>query len=256
MMAVPYTEFQSAQAKRDFSPMKIAICDDNISFAQGLHSKIIDYFAKIDKQCQCSIFSSPERLLASDLSVTDVIFLDVDMPERNGIDTARELRKAYPDIFIVFITGWIEYAPAGYCVNAFRYLLKQRLDGELFQCLDDIREKMACSRERIRLQGREYPFEIELDDITYFEGSSYRMVQLHTTDGRTIECRGKLSDLEEDLKDKGFLRIQKSFIVNMRHILQIKSYKAVLKNGTTLKTTEQNYAQLCEQYLIWKGQQL
>lgn len=236
--------------------MKIAICDDNHAFASLLYEKIISYFAKIDKQCICEKFFSPEKLLAADLSATHVVFLDVDMPKINGIDTAHKLRMEHPEIYIVFVTAWIEYAPAGYHVSAFRYLLKQRLDSELARCLDDIREKIAQSQERIQLQGREYPFEIALNDILYFEGSSYRMVRLHTRDGQVVEFRGKLSDLEKNLCDKGFLRIQNSFIVNMHHLLQIKNYKAYLKDGTTLKTSERNYSKICEHYLIWKGQQL
>lgn len=236
--------------------MKIAICDDNQAFSKYLYGKLVNYFAQIDKQCQCEIFATPASLIAADLAATHVIFLDVDMPGMNGIDVARKLRITYPDIFIVFVTGWIKYAPAGYCVSAFRYLLKQRLDDELFQCLDDIRDKIARSQEQIQLQGREWPVEIALTDIIYFEGSAYRMVQLHTLDGKTIECRGKLLEIEDTLKNKGFLRIQKSFIVNMHHILQIKNYKAYLRDGTTLKTTERNYSEICSQYLIWRGQQL
>jgi DNA-binding LytR/AlgR family response regulator len=236
--------------------MKIVICDDNQNFSQLLYSKIANYFAGIDKHFQCEVFLAPKSLLAADLTSTHALFLDVDMPGMNGIDVARKLRAVYPDIFIVFVTGWTEYAPAGYCVNAFRYLLKQRLDEELFQCLDDIREKLARSQERIQLYGREYAFEMALNDINYFEGSPYRMVQLHPIAGNTIECRGKLSELEKTLEGKGFLRIQKSFIVNMHHVLQIKGYKAFLRDGTALKTTERNYSQICKQYLVWKGQQL
>lgn len=246
----------AANRKRECFPMNIIICDDNKAFTQLLHSKIIDYFAQIDKQCECQIFTSPEALLNSDLSAAHVVFLDVDMPGLNGIDTARELRKVYPDLYLVFVTGWIQYAPAGYCVNAFRYLLKQRLNEELFSCIDAIRDKMTRNQERICLYGREAPFEIMLDEIVYFEGSSYRMVQLHSISDKIIECKGKLSEIEALLKNSGFLRIQKSFIVNMRYILQIKNYKAVLVNGASLKTTERGYSQICSEFIIWKGQQL
>ena len=236
--------------------MTIAICDDNHDFSQLLYFKIMDYFAKIDKQCQCSIFSSPDSLLNAPLTTTHVIFLDVDMPGMNGIDVAHELRVKYPNIFIVFVTAWIEYAPAGYCVNAFRYLLKQHLDDELSQCIDDIRDKMAQSLEHIQLQGREYSFEVALNDIVFFEGSSYRMVLLHSTDGKVIECKGGLSELEAAIKDKGFLRLQRSFLANMRYILTMKNYNAVLKDGTMLKISERNYSKISNQYLIWKGKQL
>lgn len=236
--------------------MMIAICDDNYDFSQLLHSKLNDYFAKVDKQYQCCIFSTPESLLNASLTATHVVFLDVDMPGMNGIDVARDLRIKYPDAFIVFVTAWIEYAPAGYCVNAFRYLLKQRLDDELSQCIDDIREKMAQNLEHIQLQGREYPIEIALNDIVFFEGSSYRMVLLHSADGKVAECRSGLSELEAQLSNKGFIRLQRSFLANMRYILTMKNYQAILKDGTMLKISERSYSKISNQYFIWKGRQI
>lgn len=242
--------------RRGCFQLNVVICDDNLRFAQDLRTKIGDYFAKIDKQCHCNVFSAPEKLLSADLAETHVLFLDVDMPQINGIDVARKLREKYPDIFIVFVTGWIEYAPAGYHVNAFRYLLKQRLDNELTGCLDAIREQLFQNQERILLHGRESPLEVTLNDIMYVEGSSYRMVRVHLTNGCVVDCRGKLVDYETEFCTKGFLRVQKSFVVNMRCILQIKGYYAHLKNGEVIKTTERGYSQVCAEFLLWKGQQL
>lgn len=247
---------QTSQAGRFYLYMRIIICDDNYSYATLLHDKIIDYFAKIDKICVCEVFCNPQMLLKADLSTAHVIFLDVDMPELNGIETARKLRESYPDIFIVFITVWIEYAPDGYYVNAFRYLLKQRLESELPMCLEAIRDKLSKSQEHLQFQGSTAPFEIALHDILYFEGSSYRMVRLHTIGGNILEFRGKLADIEKSMSTKGFLRIQNSFIVNMQYLIKIKGYQAHMKDGTTLKTATRNYAEICNRFLIWKGQRL
>lgn len=236
--------------------MEIVICDDNHAYAMLLHDKIIDYFAEINKTCTCKVFGNPQKLLETNLAAVHVIFLDVDMPELNGIETARKLRESYPDVFIVFVTAWIQYAPDGYFVNAFRYLLKQRLESELPMCLEAIREKLSKSQEHLQFQGSNAPFEIALHDILYFEGSSYRMVRLHTIDGKILEFRGKLADIEKSMSTKGFLRIQNSFIVNMQYLIKIKSYQAHMKDGTTLKTATKNYAEICNRFLIWKGQQL
>ena len=138
---------------KDCGVMNIAICDDNLHFAQTLESRIKDYFARIDRNCKIRVFSDPTVLLKADLAQTQILFLDIDMPGINGIDVAKEIRKRAIDLFVVYVTAWIEYAPDGYRVNAFRYLLKNRLDHELAACISDIREKMSESRERVQFVG-------------------------------------------------------------------------------------------------------
>lgn len=236
--------------------MEIAICDDNRAFAHNLRELTVNYFSMIDRVCHCSIFLAPELLLSADLSLTDVLFLDIEMPGINGLDVAAQLRKLYPELLIVFVTSWIEYAPAGYRVNAFRYLLKQRLADELTQCFDDICRKISQTHEYIEITGLDGPISVSLDNILFFEGTPYRKVYIHSVSTQVVTCNGKLSAFEERLHEKGFLRIQKSFLVNMRHIAYIKAYKVFLKDGSYLKSSERNYSEICNQFLLWKGQQL
>lgn len=240
----------------DRNTLRIVICDDSRAFIDGFLCLLKNYFALADRLYVCSVFTASSDLLSADLSDTDILFLDVDMPGMNGIEAAKLLREHYQSLYLVFVTSWIEYAPAGYHVNAFRYLLKQNLDTELTSCLDAIRQDMGRLQERIQLHGPEHPIELILDDIAYLEGSAYRIVKVHMVDGKLFECRGKLSDLALQLKSKGFLRIQKSYVVNMKQVLQIRGYKAHLKSGEQLKTSEKDYQSICQQYLLWKGQQL
>lgn len=233
--------------------MNIVVCDDNLAFARLLESKIMQFFARKEKMCTISVFSNPNELMKEDLSYRHVLFLDIDMPDVSGLEIARIIRKKNYNICIVFVTAWIQYAPAGYRVNAFRYLLKQELNTELNSCLEDILESLSQKQEQIQLPGKEYVYDLYLDEILYLEGSPNRLVIVHTTDEQLIECRGKLADLAEQLEDKGFLRIQKSFIVNMKHVKQIKGYYTHLKNGESLKTAERGYAQIYNRFLIWKG---
>ena len=58
------------------------------------------------------------------------------MLDLNGLEVAKTLRSKYPNIVLVFVTAFIEYAPVGYCVSAFRYLLKQKLDSDLLMVMD------------------------------------------------------------------------------------------------------------------------
>lgn len=237
--------------------MEFVICDDNQLFMNELQNKIEEICAKRDWNYKCKLYLHVRTLLSIDLSSVKVVFLDIDMPEVNGLEAAKILRDKYPDLIIVFVTAYIEYAPSGYKVNAFRYLLKNKLDKELEQILNEIHEKLYFDADNISLKQKDQDMVVSIKNISYFEGTSHRMVVVHTTNSReTFECLGKLSDFEETLKEKGFLRIQKSFLVNMRHVKQISGYNAYMDNGQKIKTSESNYAAICNTFLKWKGKNL
>lgn len=238
--------------------MKIAVCDDNPIFTEYLIKELRHCSAILDLENQYECFYSSKSLLNSDLSSVHVLFLDIEMPNCNGLDAARLIRENNPDIILVFVTSWLQYAPAGYKVNAFRYLLKSNLVKELPQCLLEICQQICDSKQSILLKQKESTSEVLVKDILYFEGTPYRSVLLHTVSqpNKPIECSGKLADYEARLSDQGFLRIQKSFLVNMAHIDRIKNKTAYLRYGQQLRVSEKNYSSVCSQYLIWRGQKL
>jgi DNA-binding LytR/AlgR family response regulator len=235
--------------------MEIVLCDDNPVFLKELQRQIQHIAAQRNLTFQYRCFQSPKALLEAELSEVQVIFLDIDMPEINGIEAARALRQRYREVIIVFVTGYIQYAREGYQVEAFRYLMKDGLEEELPDCLRDIQEKLYKNQACISVEQSGITIQVPLREITYFEGTAYRRVILHRTHG-SLECPGKLGDYAAQLEDKGFLRIQRSYLVNMEHILWIHNYQAALEDGTRLKVSERSYGEIVRQFLLWKGQQL
>lgn len=238
-------------------PMKIAICDDIREFAFELKHKIEKICAKQDLLLDSIVFTSPSAMLERDMSTTQALFLDIDMPEKNGLEAARELREKYPELILVFVTAFIEYAPVGYNVSAFRYLLKQQLDDNLPSVIEDIQKKLIESSAYIIVEQKSGAVSVPLKDILYLEGTQYRMVLFHQiNDMHPIEATGKLSYYEQQLKGRGFLRLQRSFIANMSYIAKISNYQVCLKNGVTLNASEKDYKQIQALFLQWKGRHL
>lgn len=236
--------------------MNIALCDDNPAFLRQLREAIMDICAAKDWPCSCICYSSPRELLAADLSSIQVLFLDVDMPGINGLETAHLLRKTHRELIIVFVTGFIEYAPAGYDVAAFRYLLKPELKIKLAQCMRDIWDNLYTSHDTIRVQMLDHDTKMRVHDILYIEGTSQRHTLLHTTldPDSPLECKGLLAEYESKLADKGFLRIQRSYLVNMAHIEDIRNYNAILDNGSSLRVSRSSYGRICERFVLWEGE--
>lgn len=238
------------------TPMNFAFCDDDKGFIRTLQDAVERYCAIKDYSYSSISFTNPKALLKADLSATHALFLDIDMPEINGIETAAKLREKYPDLIIVFVTAFIKYAPEGYKVYAFRYLLKDNLEHNLFGCLDDIRKKLFAASETITLRLMDNTVQTRLCDILYFEGMSSRHAVVHLLNREKIDCLGKISDFETDLSTKGFLRIHKSYLVNMNHITSVKNYKITLSNGDSLTVPEKRYSFVRDAITLWEGNRL
>ena len=106
--------------------MHILICDDDAVFAAQMDEYISEWFRAREIQVQSTVCTSGEQLLATpELGRYQLAFLDVDLKTTDGIALGRRLRQVAPDIVLVYISAYLEFAPQGYTVNAYRYLLKR-----------------------------------------------------------------------------------------------------------------------------------
>ena len=233
--------------------MKVAICDNDFDFIDEMQRRIYDYFASHNIAGEYISFNSPKKLLAAELTSVGAVFLDIEMPEIDGINVAGLLKEKYPDIVLVFVTNYLEYAPAGYRVDAFRYLLKSRIPQELNYVLNEVIEKVCDERANIRVKYRGDDIILQLKDIVYIEGTARRTVIIHLIgENKALECNGKLSEFEVKLNSAGFIRLQRSFLANMRHMKKISGYKAYFNDGNVLNVSEINYNSLRKLFLEWK----
>ena len=204
---------------------KIAICDDEPLHIDKIRSILLDE--------ETDNYTKPANLLNAITAGKryDVLFLDIMMPEIDGISLARELRELDEDMLIVFITSKIEFMQTGYEVKAFRYLLKDQIDTGLPKIWKDIEKELldrADTYFTYEFERKTYRYPCR--DILYLE-SNLRRIILHTNRD-TATLYGKLDDLA--IKYPMFVRIHKSFLVNRRHIRSISAGMVVLSNGDIL----------------------
>ena len=164
------------------------------------------------------------------------------------------------DIFSVQETkmqpGQADFAPEGYTVQAFRYILKRDLERMLPSCLEALfHEKIARSRKVLTIRQNRTSIELPYDSIYCLE-SDLRKVNVYGDVPHQPLCSyyGKLTDLPQALFENGFLRVGRSDVVNMRYIRQISGYKVTMRNGVELSVSRNGYAAIRETYLEWKGQ--
>lgn len=237
--------------------IRVLICDDDALFLDSLYDSVAAFLDNKQVKAKLHKFQFLEEISDQMMSSCDIAFLDIDYNARNytGMDIARRLRQFRKDAIIIFVTNFIEYAPEGYEVQAFRYILKRNLQSELKLYLQQAIDQLNTSRETVKIQVNGEYIDLPIENVLYMEVMQHN-VTVYVRKGKSVksyEIYSSLSDLEERLADRGFLRIHKSILVNLRRITKFQSKAAVLDNGTTLRVSEKGYAENKKKYLLWKG---
>jgi DNA-binding LytR/AlgR family response regulator len=237
------------------STVNVILCDDDPTFLAALQRKVERAISKLNTESTITTFNNPTDIPQGLMTVCDLAFLDIDFEsrEQNGIDIARKLRQVNKRAVILFITNFIEYAPEGYEVQAFRYILKRDLDTVLGRYLMEAMELLSDAWDCLRLEYRGELLELPFDSILYLEVLGHNVSIV--TEGETYTLSASLSSFEQELENHGFLRVHKSYLVNMRHIKKFQCRELTLDNGTAIRVSEKSYAEQKRKYLLWKGWQ-
>lgn len=247
------------QAENGAKMIRIILCDDNQIFLEGLRIEIRAVLKKHKTESLIYTFSCAEEIPASLLPIANLFFLDIDFSDKKytGIDIAKKIRSTNENAIIIFVTNYIEYAPEGYEVQAFRYVLKSEIHSKLERYLQQAVEKLHVVQEVLLINVSGETIALSLADILYIESQAHSAVVYIQAQGtsrlKEYKLYSSLTSLEHQLEASGFLRIQKSFIVNMRRIQKYQCTGAILDTGKSLKVSQKNYAEQKKKYLLWKG---
>ena len=235
---------------------KISICDDEIIFVDKLKSMIVSYMEQNQLEFELYGTDSCKELLANieQTGKPDLLFLDVEMDEQDGISIAEQLRKRFTDICVVFVSGYIRYAIDGYRVNAFRYILKEELDHEFVKCMDAVMEYFHLAvdlTEMPFLEGQQY---IHPHELLYIESNAHKIFFYSCQSQIIGSMNRKLDELEHQYTEYGFCRVHKSYLVNLRYVKNISSYKLTLQDGKVISVPKARYNQVKQEYALYKGE--
>lgn len=239
--------------------LNILICDDDLSFSGQLKTSLKEALRQAGRSIHTSVFRYPDEITDSLLAQCDIAFLDIDFGDKacTGIDIARKIRESGNHGIIIFVTNFPHYAPEGYEVQAFRYLMKSEVKEKLPVYLAQALKQLDTREDFLSFQSSGEHFSLVLRDIAYIE-AQLRMVAVHMigdppgTPPRYTFYE-KISALEEKLESLGFIRTQKSYLVNMRHIKRYQFTEVELANGAILPSGRQLYAEQKKKYIIWRG---
>ena len=228
--------------------IKIAVCDDDEIICDELTAIIKNYFTKSDRAVLIKDFKSGEQLLRAKISF-DIIFLDIEMPVLNGIETARKLRSWDVNSKIIYITNYNNYKRSAYKVHAFDYICKPITGKAICNTLND-----AISYLDNRYTPKKFVFKteqgmiaLEIDDIYYFE-YSVRKVIIVTAKENYASTSYSLKQLHEKTCKYNFASPHKSYIVNMLHIRSIKGFDIFIDNDDKIPLAQKKAVDFKKEY--------
>lgn len=210
--------------------IRIGICEDDSKQRQNIREHVERALFK-RTEYMISEYSSGKQVVDAieneDFPV-DLLLLDINMNELDGLNTADYIRKQETDVDIIFVTVSGEHVYEGYLYKAYNYLLKndidRRLEVELNRYLDEIERVSVCME--VTINGTKV--KLPISKIYYLE-SNARKVIAHVN-GEDVEFYSKLDDLETMLSAAGFFRVHQSYLVNGQYVNSISRDKIVVNN--------------------------
>ena len=231
---------------------RIAICDDEINQIKNIEDYLTRFSIKTDTEFHIERFTSGNELLKkyyNEKSPFDILFLDMEMPGRNGIETAEEIRRI-PDrnVLIAFITSYPEYMQDSFDVQASQYFTKP-VSYELFeQKLEKMLDYINGLESNITVLSQKSGETIlYLDEIICIEANKNSNLII-TTQNEEIVIKGKINNYEKELADKYFISIHRSCLANMRYIKRFNSDSLEFSNGKIVPVSRRKLSEIKEAF--------
>lgn len=207
--------------------MRIAIAEDEIAGCELLKKYLEEYSKAKGVTFEIDYFSNGLDLVEAYKPDYDLLLLDIEMPRLNGMEAAQRIRRQDQDVYIIFITNMAKYAIRGYEVNALDYMLKPVNYFAFAMKMDKVTACLARREKRSMVFSTEDGLiKLAEEEIAYIEAVNHRLL-VHTP-GRCYTARGTLSELEQRLDGGNFVRCNKGYLVNLRHISRVKADTVVV----------------------------
>ena len=211
---------------------KIAICDDEQKDRDFVAALSRRWAGQRGNTVELTEFSSAEQFLFcyGEQSDYDILLLDIEMGQMDGVQLAKQLRQKNETIQIVFVTGYSDYISEGYEVAALHYLMKPVSGEKLFAVLNRALEKRKREERCLNLELGGEMVRIPFYDIRYLDVRQ-NYVTIHGKAEYTV--KRSLNEFEKELDDR-FFRAGRSLIINLKYIRRVTKTEVSLSDGTLL----------------------
>lgn len=217
--------------------LNIAICDDEIDYVNSTADAVMKILSEYE--VDISTYTSGIDLINNSTKRIDILFIDIEMPGLNGIETIRKLRVINPSIIVFILTNYTNYMTDVFRVGTFQFLKKPlRVDDLKYDLLRAV-ELYKHEHHKIKIKENDNIRLIDISKIRYLEvyqkELKFRLLK------EEIIIRGKIAEYEEILQMYGFAKNHKSFLINMAYIKRIGQNELELEGVNELIPLSRNY---------------
>lgn len=210
--------------------INIGICDDEASMRRLLRAPLEQKLQLLGEDYRIFEYDCGETLVTRpETEWLDILFLDIEMKQLSGMETARNLRRKDSHTLLIFVTAYPDFVFQGYEVHAFHYILKPYENQKIMKVLEQALKELGQNREHyFTLEQKSGTTKIPAKKILAFS-SDRRKIIISLEDGNKLEFYGKLDAVEADLPDY-FIRCHNRHLVNLNYVTALEKDGCILKS--------------------------
>jgi two-component system response regulator LytT len=234
----------------------IAVVEDSKSDASLFKEYIAKYQDGNKISLDVKFFTNGITFLDEYHGEFDIVFMDIDLPEMNGLDVSKKLRERDTQVVLIFLTNLAKYAIKGYSVNAFDFVAKPITYYSFSTMLARAIKKCSFGKEKeVTINNEGKIVKIPLKDISFIEVYNHQLV--YHTDKADYYQWGSLSSIEEGFLKLGFAKGSASQLINLRRTSAIYGSQVTLDTGKVIylsRSQKKDFAQSFMEFTSGDGQ--
>lgn len=236
-----------------------AICEDERDIARYIEKTLVEKFKQRHMDVAFDVFDNGNKLcsMIEDHYHYDVIFMDIEMPEIDGISICKKIREITKDILIVFISNKEDLVFSSFEVQPFRFIRKSHYDSLLDSLVNDLADELSkrtSSIIQIEEPGSKDLFSFDVSQISHVEAQGKNCIIY--CGGKESTLKIKLMELENLLSEYDFIKPHRSYLVNCKYISIIKKAEIELTDGNLIPISRGNVDSIKQQYLQYTNRSL
>lgn len=234
--------------------LEIFVCDDDINITEFLKFFIMKHFGGNFKVVTINRCQELIGMIEINQHVPDILIMDINLKDGNGIETVKYLQELHPKLKVIYLTGIIDYATAIFETNPAYFLVKPINENNLKDAIIKVSKEIEFDKsDSIVIKANGSEIILYRKDIMYVESQGRKLI-LYMSDGKKNEIYEKMDVMKERL-GAAFIRSHKSFLINMKYIIERTNKEFFLSDGKVLPISKPNLKEAKLKFISYLGEE-